>query len=140
MWSLGNRTPEVPSEACAANEIRWDQSLGGGAACAGVARGGGGADAVGVGPGCAAWVVCGRGHNGGGAGDPGRDAGNAGHPFELPVEAEYAVSRQNSIRSNVGLILQPSSCVDDNFRLNAGRFVRAIADEKKGAAECWFTG
>ena len=46
MRSLGNRTPEVPSEACAANEIRWDQSLGGGAACTGVARGGGGADAV----------------------------------------------------------------------------------------------
>jgi hypothetical protein len=39
-----------------------------------------------------------------------------------------------------GLIHQPSSCVDDNFHLNVGRFVRAIADEKKGAAECWFTG
>jgi RHS repeat-associated protein len=44
--SLGNRTLEVPSEACAANEIRWDQSLGGGAARAGVARGGGGGTVV----------------------------------------------------------------------------------------------
>jgi type III restriction enzyme len=43
MRSLGNRTPEVPSEACAANEIRWDEGLGGGASCAGVARGAGGA-------------------------------------------------------------------------------------------------
>jgi len=90
MRSLGNRTPEVPSEACAANEIRWDEGVGGGAACVGVARGGGGADAVGVGAGCATWVVCRCGHDGGGAGDSCRDAGDARDPVELHAEAERA--------------------------------------------------
>jgi hypothetical protein len=61
------------------NEIRWDQSLGGG----------GRLDALGVGPGCAAGLVRGRRHDGGGASDPGRDAGDAGDPFELHAEAEY---------------------------------------------------
>ena len=82
MRAFKNRTPEVPSEACAANEIRWDEGVGGGAACAGVARGGGGVDAVGVGPGRAAGLVRGHGNDGGGAGDPGGDAGDARDPVE----------------------------------------------------------
>ena len=41
---------------------------------------------VGVGSGCAAWVRRSRGHDGGGADDPGRGSGDAHDPFELHAE------------------------------------------------------
>jgi len=49
-------------------------------------RCGGGADLVGVGPGCAARFVGRDGHDVGGADDPGRGSGDANDPFELHAE------------------------------------------------------
>ncbi len=54
--STNSTVGAVRNEARAADQVRRHEGLGCGAACAGVARGGGGVDALGVGPGRAAWV------------------------------------------------------------------------------------